>query len=131
MPISKRISTKPYHYVRFNWWTEATLDDLKQRLSEKFSTEWVDIEWDHKRHISLFKDKNLQLKVKADTLRAYLTPLSAVMFQKEREPFTSLDLRLREIIIEFYPRERPSPFPIMYSREPYFEVIEEEHTVKY
>jgi hypothetical protein len=46
--------------------------------------------------ITLFKDLRNEVKVEADTLQAILSPMRAVLTQKEDKPFTTKDLELRE-----------------------------------
>jgi hypothetical protein len=60
--------------------------------------------------------------VKSDTLIVFLEPLTAILSQRESEPFTRKDLKLREIVFELYPRIRPTPFPWSFRLEPKFEV---------
>lgn len=117
--------SKPYYYIRFNWWKDVDLGKLENELAKKFHVERVRIPWDD-RKISLFGDMNTELKIFADNLRAYVSPIRAILYQKKASPFTQRDLDLRNKLIEYYPRERPSPFPFMFGSEPEFEVMDEE-----
>lgn len=114
---------KPYHYVRFNWWKRVDLDEVAGELGEKFSVKLVRIPWDE-RAVSLDQEMNEELRVKADTLNAFLTPFKVVLFQKKAAQFTAIDAELRERMMELYPRDRPTPFPFMFGTEPKFEVTE-------
>ncbi|MFQ6053706.1 MAG: hypothetical protein ACE5OO_05725, partial [Candidatus Bathyarchaeia archaeon] len=114
---------KPYHFVRFRWWDKADLEALEREFSEKYSVDWYrgpgnDVE------IDIRKSERVVLKVKADTLGAFLDIYKAVLYQKEAEPFTRRDAELRERIFEIYNRNRPTPFPWQYLEEPKFVVIE-------
>lgn len=113
-----------YHYVRFKWWTRVDLSKISKELSPKFSVEMASLPSD-KMEIALHKDERNELKVKSDTLIAYLSPFRAVLSQKQPSPLTSKDMELRKKIIELYPRERPTPFPWSFSKEPKFEIAGE------
>lgn len=75
-------------------------------------------------HLHLYNLR--ELKLKADTLNAFISLTRAILFQKERAPFTPRDMELRKRILEIYPRNRPTPFLI--NDEPKFEVNEEVST---
>lgn len=63
---------------------------------------WISIPWDD-RQISLFSGMNEELNIRADTLRAYASPICVVMYQKQYAPFTARDLELGEMQIKQYP----------------------------
>jgi len=114
---------KPYTYVRFTWWREVELKEVAEELKGGFTIEPVkaprdDIE------ISLYKDMREELRIKSDTLVAYLSPIRVTISQKTPAKFTKKDLELRKRLMELYPRDRPTPFPWEFSREPKFEVEE-------
>ena len=71
-------------------------------------------------HLHLYNLREL----KADTLNAFISLAGAVLFQKERTPFTHRDMQLRKRILEIYPRNRPTPFPFLVNDEPNFEIKE-------
>ena len=50
-----------------------------------------------------------------------LSSFRAVLYQKEAKPFTAKDIELRKKVFTLYTRDRPTPFPFMYGREPKFE----------
>ena len=50
-----------------------------------------------------------------------LSPMRAVLSQKEAAPFTKKDVELRKKVLEFYPRSRPTPFPWQFISEPEYE----------
>ena len=112
-----------YHYVRFTWWKEVDLKEVATSLGGSFGVKVMNMPGDM-RELSLYKDLREELKVKADTLGAILSPIRAVLYQKEQAPFTVRDVELRKKIMELYPRDRPTPFPMFYSEEPKFEVAE-------
>lgn len=68
------------------------------------------------------RDIQEKFLVKSDTLRVYLSQVRAIMFQKERKPFTENDLKLRDRIFATYQHSRSTPFPWGFIQEPYFEV---------
>jgi hypothetical protein len=70
----------------------------------------------------LHKDEREELKVSSNTLTAMLSAFRAVLYQKEAASFTERDMKLREKVLELYPRKRSTPFPIpLISIEPKFE----------
>ena len=116
--------TKPYYYVRFRWERGADLKALAEELSGDYEVEWFSIERT-KEEFSLFKGESIELKVRADTLRAFVSPVRAVLYQKERAPFTPRDMGLRETLLKWYPRKRFSPMPLLFGTEPEFEIAEQ------
>jgi hypothetical protein len=74
--------------------------------------------------LAVFKDFREELKIEADNIKAFLSPQRAVLFQKEPAPFTAKDMELRKRILELYPRDRITPIPIFFNREPEFEIAE-------
>jgi hypothetical protein len=74
-----------------------------------------------KLEITLYKDDRDELRVRSDTLTALLSSFRAVLSQKDSAPFTYRDMKLRKLVSELYPRERPTPFPWLFSSEPKFE----------
>jgi hypothetical protein len=53
--------------------------------------------------------------VKADTLITFLSSFRAVLSQQESNPYTEKDVKLRERILDLYPRNMPSPFPWLFT----------------
>ncbi len=115
---------KPYNYVRFAWYKRVDLEALKEALSE-FTV--IDRPWPYGEFdLSLYQDEREGLQCKADNLSAFLQPFKAVLYQKTQAPFTRRDLRLREIVMESYPRERSTMLTIGYPGEPDFEVADDQ-----
>ena len=110
-----------YKYVRFRWWERIDLKKLSEDLGRSFSVEKL-IQPSDEQGIFLFKDERDELKVSADTLSVMLSCFRAVLYQKEASPFTVRDIELRKKILELYPRNRPTPFPWMFSHESKFEI---------
>ncbi len=75
--------------------------------------------------ISIQAESARELRVRSDTLTAFMSPFRVVLAQRERAPFTRRDMYLRGRVIELYPQSRPTPFPWLFSGEPEFEVEEE------
>jgi hypothetical protein len=118
----------PYEYFRFRWWHDADLWKVSRILSSQFDVEWIfmpsynrtKFTWagklvDNIKAIAAYLFPSVQklwvsdwLKVKADTLTAYLFPLKALLFQKEYKPFTNRDMELRRKVLELYPYNRSS-----------------------
>ena len=101
------------------------IDELGGELSAKFEIKPVNVPESTIYEFSLFKDARDETLVKSDTIGAYISRFRAVLFQRDRAPFTSRDLELRRRILEVYPRDRPSPFPWAFSDEGPFEVAEQ------
>ena len=108
-----------YSYVRFRWWGHVDLDKALEEFSG-FKTRKI-IQEKGGQDISLYKDQRDEIEVEADTLQALLSPVRAVLNQKETKPFTARDMELREKVMKMYPRGRPTPFPWEFSSEPKFE----------
>lgn len=112
---------EPYNYVRFRWSEGIDLKKVSEDLGRSFSVKMY-IRPRDEHEISLLKDERDELKVSADTLSAFLSRFRAVLYQKEAAPFTAKDMEFRNKIFELYPRNRPTPFPWMFSHEPKFEI---------
>jgi len=110
-----------YHYIRFTWWITVDMKEVATKLGESFDVQSITMPYDEG-ELSLYKEVRDKLKVTADTLEAILSPIRAILFQREPAPFTARDLELRKRIIELYPRDRSTPFPMFFSKEPEFEV---------
>jgi len=111
---------EPYHYTRYKWWKGNNMERVAEEFKE-FDPQRLNLPKDE-REFSLYKEERESLKVKSDTLVAFLSPNRAVLSQKSPAPLTRKDLRLREIVLRLYNRDRPSPFPWLWSHEPRFEV---------
>lgn len=113
----------PYRYIRYNWWRKVDLKEAAEELGGAFSVEDLTMPRDD-REYSFFKEIREEIKVRADTLSAYLSPIRAMLFQREPAPLTARDMELRRMILELYPKNRPTPLPLFFSDEPKFEVAE-------
>jgi hypothetical protein len=110
--------SKPYQYTLFRWGKKANLEELEQELSYSFQVKKVIAPVDEREFV-IDRDRD-ELRVEADTLKAYLTNSRALLFQKEDLPFTVKDMELREAIKKYYPHNRPTPLPIFFQTEPKF-----------
>lgn len=113
---------EPYHFVRFLWMATVDLKAMEEELAEYVVGWRVPPETESKMHVHLYNLR--ELKLKANTLNAFISLTRAVLFQKERAPFTTRDMELRRRILKIYPRNRPTPFPFLVNDEPKFEVME-------
>jgi hypothetical protein len=114
--------TDNYSYTRFRWVEIADLDDLAERLSEAglgVRTQKMPTSEDD---VSPYRNQRTSLHVKADTLNAIISPSRATLSQRVRKPFTSRDMRLREIVLEAFPHTSLSFFPWGFNVEPEFEL---------
>jgi hypothetical protein len=114
---------EPYYYVRFRWWSEIDIEKIYSKLGSEFKIV-KEIAEPPDDPMSLHTYNFKEFQVKADTLYVALSPLRAILFQKEKQKFTKSDIKLRERIFELYPKDRPSPFPWLLSGEPKFDVEE-------
>ena len=114
------MSGEPYHYVRFRWWNRVDLDQAEQEFSKEFEVETKIYPHDEI-ELTLRKDENEEVIVRADTLTAMLSVFRAVLSQKQVAPFTDRDMELRKKVLEAYPRSRPTPFPWSFTHEPKIE----------
>ena len=109
---------KPYYYIRYRWLQRVDFNLIFAELSD------YKIE---PRHLpepqplydfSFFKDEREGYKVTSDNLYAFIHPLKAMMYQLEPLAFTARDLKLREIILKYYPRKRATPVTTIVNKEP-------------
>jgi len=114
---------EPYHYVRFIWWGIVDVEGLKSEFEDGYEVRLV-LPPEDELKMSIHIENAKELRVKADTLSAFLSPSRAVLAQKEKVPFTKKDQELRERVLEIYTHSRPTPLPFMVGDEPKFEVEE-------
>ena len=100
---------KRYHRTMYSWWKNVDLNKIEEMLSTNFDVEFKKIPWDDERSLSVYRELNDQLKVSADTVKAYVTSMNAVIFQPKLAEMTENDEKLIKELIKIYPRERPSP----------------------
>jgi hypothetical protein len=116
--------SRPYHYVRFRWWSAVDLKAVDEEMRAlEFEIKRLEIP-KYELELTLQKEYRDELVVKADTLTAHLSQFRAVLTQKEAKPFSRRDMKLRKRIVEIYPQNRPTPLPWDYVAEPKFEVAE-------
>ena len=114
---------KPYYYVRFRWMKGVDMKEAARELGENFGVEAL-IPPTGDTDVVMFKEHREEMKVAADTLKAFLSPKRAVLFQSKTAQFTERDMELRRRILELYPRDRITPLPLFFGSEPKFEVAE-------
>lgn len=115
-----------YRFIRCTWWRRREMEELERKLGEDFEIRRLLVPTDEREVVpSPFEREGLS--VSADTVKARLAPMRAVLFQRERAPFTRRDLALRERIMELYPRNRSTPFTLGVLDEPDFEIAAEEN----
>ena len=113
---------QPYHYVRFLWGGKVDLEELAEEFKEYVEGWREPPKTESKMHFHIYNLR--ELKLRADSLQAYLSLMRAVLFQREKKTFTKRDVELRRKIFEVYPRDRPTPFPWLELDEPKFDVEE-------
>ena len=114
-----------YYFIRYEWFNRIDLDALAKEMEEDFVVELRPMPTGRV-DLSPYKFDRDGLKIGADTLAVFTYPFKAVLFQREPAPFTSKDLKLRNRILELYPKNKSSLLSIgaAYS-EPKFQVAEE------
>ncbi len=117
------LTLKPYYFVRYTWWRRVDIDSVEKEMRDVFQVDNLEVpEVERERDMSPYGRE--RLRVRADTLGAYLAPERAVMYQREPQPFTARDMELRKRIFELYTRDRATPLPLFFQDEPKFEVPE-------
>ncbi len=115
--------TEKYHYVRWRWWDRIDVDKLAEELSEDYKVEPIkDHGWDLE--LTYMKEMRDRYLIKSDTLVVFLSIFRVVMTQKVGAPLTAKDMKLREKMMELFPKERPTFLPWQTSTEPEFETVE-------
>ena len=122
MGKSSRVNLKtPYHYVRFRWGDEVQLGDVVKDIGKDFIVKIISLpKSDVDPTIRL--DNRYGLQITADTLTAFLAGARATLSQKKVAPLTERDLKLRQIILDLYPKNRPTIIHLYSQTEPEFDV---------
>lgn len=111
---------EPYRYARFTWGRDISVTGEASRLGEEFDVRQINTPEPSESEVAVHKSDREEAIIKADTVGAIISTFRAILYQKEKAPFTAKDLKLREEILFLYPRTTPSPLPIMRSFEPKF-----------
>jgi hypothetical protein len=111
-----------YNYVRYTWWKDVDVEKVSKELAEEFNITPIDTPEESRYELAIHKSTRKEIIIKADTIGAIISTFRAVLYQREKSPFTNRDLKLRERILEIYTRTTPSPFPVGFSHEPKFVV---------
>jgi hypothetical protein len=111
------VSSAPYYFIRYTWISQVDVVSLAKDLASSFEVTEL-----HEPESNLAIVERAKFRVKADTLGVYLSLTKATLYQKEKQPFTEKDVRLRERIFAFYRRNRATPFPWGFMQEPSFDV---------
>ena len=100
---------RPYFRARFRWWSPF---DVRKFAGEMKGVYKLDVreEIDMGDRIDLFRDFRVEIRVRADTLQAFITPYRAIMFQDEAAPLSRRDLQLEEFVLKRYPHVQDTPF---------------------
>jgi hypothetical protein len=111
---------EPYSYARYTWSKDINVDRESERLGAEFEIRSIDTPDASDQEVAIHKTTRNEIIVKADTVGAIISTFRAILYQKEKAPFTSRDLKLRREIMDLYPRTTPTPIPISFSHEPKF-----------
>jgi hypothetical protein len=103
---------KSSNFFSFRWGRaidrEKVVYELKESGFDVVVREYPSDEWS----IDLYKDEKYEIIVKSDTVTARLSAFKAVLSRAQAVPLTKKDLRLREMILKFYPKKTLTPFPL-------------------
>jgi hypothetical protein len=121
---------QPYSYSRFTWYKDINVDNEAERLSKDFEIKPLNTPEPSEREVSIYKNTRKEIIIKADTLGAIISTFRAILYQKEKAPFTTKDMKLRQEILDLYPRRSASPLPIGYSFEPKFIIADADKEIK-
>jgi hypothetical protein len=100
---------RPYFKVRFRWWRLFDIYWFAQEYNGIYDVEIMPSYMEDGR-IEIFSEGRREIRVKADTLYAFLTGYKAILFQKEVAALTESDKELEEFVLERYPHVRDTPF---------------------
>jgi hypothetical protein len=100
---------RPYFRVRFRWWRPFDVRKFAEEMKGAYEVEVRD-EIDMGDRIDLFRDFRVEMRVRADTLQAFITPYKAIMFQDEVAPLSQMDYELERLVLKRYPYVRDTPF---------------------
>jgi hypothetical protein len=115
-----------YSYARFRWIRDVNVDREAKRLSAEFDVRLFNTPVTSESEVAIHKTTRKEYLVKADTLSAFISTFRAILFQKEQALFTARDMKLRQEILDLYPRRSATPIPIGSSYEPMFYTEESE-----
>ena len=110
-----------YHYSRFRWMRPLDLDTAVAELGDDFAAV-KRIRPKDDTELTLYGDQRDEVTAYADTLSAALGSYRAILYQRERRPFTEKDLRLRAWVLKNYDKATPTPFPWGGDSEPRYDV---------
>jgi hypothetical protein len=112
-----------YFYIRYRWWKVIDVDKLANEFSEEYNVKSIkDHGWDLE--LTLMKEARDRYLIKSDTLTVFLSIYRVVMVQKVAAPFTAKDMKLRNRLLELFPKERQTVLAIRSIPEPEFEIAE-------
>ena len=107
--LAAETEMQPFFKTRFRWWTPFDIEWFAREFGGKYNVEFRSAHVEEGR-IEIFDKSRREIRVKADTLYAFLMAYRAVLFQKEVAPFTERDRALEEFVSDRYPHMRDTPF---------------------
>ena len=103
------VKPKPLYSVRYRWWKPLNMEELASNLAEKFQVSPRPNPVAEGR-IEIFGRDRGEIRVRADTLSALISPYRAILYQREPARLTERDRELLEIVMEAYPKRHHTPF---------------------
>ena len=87
------------------------MDKEAEQLGSDFEIKPINTPELSDQEVAIYKTTRKEIMVKADTVGAIIGTFRAILYQKDKAPFTSRDLLLRQKILELYPRTSPHHSP--------------------
>ena len=102
---------EPYSYARYTWSKNVNVDKEAKQLGSDFEIKPINTPELSDQEVAIYKTTRKEIIVKADTVGAIIGTFRAILYQKDKAPFTTRDLLLRQKILELYPRTSPHHSP--------------------
>jgi len=103
--VSQQSGSETYYQVRWAWWKWYEVEALLEAFQEFQVTRVQRPEPE----LGMGKATLPIVKTKADTLYAYLARQMAVLFQRQAQPLTEKDIRLKNIVFKLYNHNWSTP----------------------
>lgn len=104
-----KTEVKPYYTRRFRWWSPFDLEGFVKDHNSLYEIDRRPV-FAQEGRIEIFLESRREIRVKADTLYAFLTSYRAIIMQKVLAPMTEKDRELEEFLLKKYPYKRETPF---------------------
>jgi len=103
-----KMEDKPYFKIRFHWYNPFNITEFVNNFGNNYKIR-LPLDLMDESRIEIFRDVRKEIKVRADTLHAFLTAYRAILFQKEVIPLTDRDRELEKLVLKNYTHVRDTP----------------------